>query len=83
MVQEILNLTLKFSAAVDREKIRTIAAENLLKATARKQEMQKQEIQAQLQEKSQELEHLKTELQMLMRIESQQREIIDNFCQDQ
>lgn len=83
LVQDILTLTLKFNADVDREKIKTIGAENLLKSTARKQEMQKQEIQSQLQEKSAELEQLKTELQMLARIEAQQREIIDNFCQDQ
>lgn len=61
----------------------TIGAENLLKATSRKQEMQRQELQSQIEEKRNNLDQLNTEYQMLLRVESQQREIIDNFYQDQ
>lgn len=61
----------------------TIGAENLLKTTSRKQEMQRQELQSQIEEKRNNLDQLNTEYQMLLRVESQQREIIDNFYQDQ
>lgn len=83
LVQQILILTLKFNADVDRQKINTIGNENLYKSTARKQEMQRQELQSQIQEKRTTLDQLNTEYQMLVRAEAQQREIIDNFYQDQ
>lgn len=83
LVQQILTLTLKFNADVDRQKINTIGNENLFKSTARKQEMQRQELQSQIQEKRTTLDQLNTEYQMLVRAEAQQREIIDNFYQDQ
>lgn len=82
-MQQILTLTLKFNADVDRQKINTIGNENLFKSTARKQEMQRQELQSQIQEKRTTLDQLNTEYQMLVRAEAQQREIIDNFYQDQ
>lgn len=83
LIQQILALTLKFNEDVDRQKLTTIAAENLLKATSRKQEMQRQELQSQIQEKRNRLDQMNTEYQMLVRVEAQQREIIDNFYQDQ
>lgn len=83
LVREVLTLTLKFSEEVDREKLNTVSAENMLKATTRGVEMQTQEIQAKLNEKNIELEHLKRELLLLAQVETQQREIIDNICQDQ
>lgn len=83
LVQQILTITLKFNADVDRQKINTIGNENLFKSTARKQEMQRQELQSQIQEKRTTLDQLNTEYQMLVRAEAQQREIIDNFYQDQ
>lgn len=82
LVQEILALTLKFNAEVDRQKLNTIGNENLFKATSRKQEMQRQELQSQIQEKRAKLDQVNMEYQMLVRVESQQREIIDNFYQD-
>lgn len=82
-IQEVLSLTIKFSEEVDREKLSTIASENTLKASTRRVEMETQEIQSQIQEKNMELEHLKRELQLLSQVEAQQREIIDNICQDQ
>lgn len=60
----------------------TIGAENLLKVTARKQEMQRQELQSLIQEKKNKLDQLTTEYQMLLRVEGQQREIIDHFYQE-
>lgn len=83
LIQQILALTLKFNEDVDRQKLTTLAAENLLKATSRKQEMQRQELQSQIQEKRNRLDQMNTEYQMLVRVEAQQREIIDNFYQDQ
>lgn len=83
LIQQILALTLKFNEDVDRQKLTTIAAENLLKATSRKQEMKRQELQSQIQEKRNRLDQMNTEYQMLVRVEAQQREIIDNFYQDQ
>lgn len=83
LIQQILDITIKYNAEVDRQKLTTIAAENLLKSTARKQEMQRQELQSQIQEKRSKLDQMNLEYQMLSRIEAQQREIIDNFYQDQ
>lgn len=82
LVQEILALTLKFNTEVDRQKLNTIGNDNLFKATSRKQEMQRQELQSQIQEKRAKLDQVNMEYQMLVRVESQQREIIDNFYQD-
>lgn len=67
---------------MDRQKLNTIGNENLFKATSRKQEMQRQELQSQIQEKRAKLDQVNMEYQMLVRVESQQREIIDNFYQE-
>lgn len=81
LIQQILDRTLKFNAEVDRQKMITIGAEN--KARARKQEMERQELQSQIQEKRNKLEEMNTRYQMLLRVAAQQREIIDNFYQAQ
>lgn len=81
LIQQILDRTLKFNAEVDRQKMITIGAEN--KARARKQEMERQELQSQIQEKRNKLEEMNTRYQMLLRVAAQQREIIDNFYQTQ
>lgn len=82
-IQDILVLVKKFNEDVDREKLKTIGVENLLKATSRKQDTERQEIQSLIMEKTMELDRLKAEYQMLARIEAQQKEIIDNFYQNQ
>lgn len=82
LIQQVQTLTQKFNAQVDHQKMSTIAAENTLKAISRKQEMERQELRSQIQEKKNKLDQMNVEYQMLQRVESQQREIIENFYQE-
>uniref|UniRef100_A0A1B0CJ22 Intraflagellar transport protein 20 n=1 Tax=Lutzomyia longipalpis TaxID=7200 RepID=A0A1B0CJ22_LUTLO len=83
LIQSFLRVTDEFGAEVEKEKIRTIGIQNLVKNLSKQRESEQQQIQAEIIEKSLELERLKIELQHLQRIESEQQEIMDNFYQTQ
>ncbi|XP_055697039.1 intraflagellar transport protein 20 homolog [Phlebotomus papatasi] len=83
LIQSFIRVAEDFGAEVEREKIRTIGIQNLVKNLSKQRESEHQKIQSQIVEKSLELERLKIELQHLQRIESEQQEIIDNFYQTQ
>ena len=67
---------------MEKEKLRGIGAQNLLKTIAKQRESEQQTYQSEFQEKTLELERLKVEYQHLQRIESEQQEIIENFMQN-
>ncbi|XP_059612034.1 intraflagellar transport protein 20 homolog [Phlebotomus argentipes] len=83
LIQGFIRVADEFGSEVEREKIRTIGIQNLVKNLSKQRESEQQQIQAQIVEKSLELERLKIELQHLQRIESEQQEIMDNFYQTQ
>ncbi|XP_055679052.1 intraflagellar transport protein 20 homolog [Lutzomyia longipalpis] len=83
LIQSFLRVADEFGAEVEKEKIRTIGIQNLVKNLSKQRESEQQQIQAEIIEKSLELERLKIELQHLQRIESEQQEIMDNFYQTQ
>ncbi|XP_055838082.1 intraflagellar transport protein 20 homolog isoform X1 [Episyrphus balteatus] len=78
--QKIFN---DFSKDVEKERIRAISTQNLLKTIAKQRQAEQQIFQSQIHEKSIELERLKTEYHHLQMIESEQQEIINNFVQNQ
>lgn len=81
---ELLNILVhRFSVEIDQEKMRTIGAENALKVLLSRQVRERQEIQSEILERTNELERLKLEHQYFLQVESQQREVIENFHANQ
>jgi intraflagellar transport protein 20 len=60
-----------------------INLQNLANSSAKQKEIEQQQIQTKLIEKTLELDRLKTELQYLQRSETEMQEIFDNFYQNQ
>lgn len=73
----------KYADLVNKEKMKAIGAQNLLKTFSKERESERQKLQAYMTEKSIELERLKIEFQYLQRIEHEQQEIIGNYFQAQ
>ncbi|XP_055373965.1 intraflagellar transport protein 20 homolog [Condylostylus longicornis] len=72
-----------YSLDVEKEKIRAISAQNLLKTIFKQRQIQQQSFQSKIQERTLDLDRLKVEYQYLQRIESEQLEIINNYLQTQ
>ncbi|XP_063984483.1 intraflagellar transport protein 20 homolog [Diachasmimorpha longicaudata] len=64
---------------VERQKMRTIGARNLLRSVSKQREAQKQKIQALIIEKTMELERLRIQYDSLRRIEQEQLETIEHL----
>lgn len=79
MVQEITNLLESFAKQVDQEKMRAINAQNYLNSSSKQKEIEQQQIQTKIIEKTLELDKLKIEYQYLVRVESEQQEIFDTL----
>lgn len=60
-----------------------INQQNLANSSAKQKEIEQQQIQTKIIEKTLELDRLKTELQYLQRSETEMQEIFDNFYQNQ
>ncbi|XP_055613834.1 intraflagellar transport protein 20 homolog [Uranotaenia lowii] len=83
IIEQFSTIVESFASEVDREKMRAIGVQNLLKTFSKQREAEQQQIQSAIIEKMVELDKLKIEFQYLQRIESEQQEIIDNFYQNQ
>ncbi|XP_065369871.1 intraflagellar transport protein 20 homolog [Calliphora vicina] len=68
---------------VEKEKLRAIGTQNMLKTMAKQRQSEQQLYQSKIHEKNLELERLKSEYQYLQRIESEQQELINNFLMNQ
>lgn len=79
MVQEITNLLESFAKQVDQEKMRAINSQNYLNSSSKQKEIEQQQIQTKIIEKTLELDKLKIEYQYLVRVESEQQEIFDTL----
>ncbi|XP_043272284.1 intraflagellar transport protein 20 homolog B [Venturia canescens] len=64
---------------VEREKMKTIGARNLLRSVAKQRESHKQQMQALILEKSMQLERLRVHFDSLKKIEEQQLETIEHL----
>lgn len=60
-----------------------INQQNLANSSAKQKEIEQQQIQTKIIEKTLELDRLKTELQYLQRSETEMQEVFDNFYQNQ
>ncbi|XP_053962390.1 intraflagellar transport protein 20 homolog [Anastrepha ludens] len=72
-----------FAKDVEKEKLRAIGTQNLLKTIAKERQAEQLVYQSKIHEKNIELERLRNEYQYLQRIESEQQEIINNFLLNQ
>jgi intraflagellar transport protein 20 len=64
---------------VDQEKMKAINAQNFLNSSSKQKEIEQQQIQTKIIEKTLELDKLKIEYQYLARVESEQQEIFDSL----
>ncbi|XP_015607499.1 intraflagellar transport protein 20 homolog [Cephus cinctus] len=76
---EFIRIVDTLATEVEKEKMRTIGARNLLRSVAKQRDSQKQQIQALIIEKSTELERLRVQYDSLKRIEMEQLETIDHL----
>ncbi|XP_030387067.1 intraflagellar transport protein 20 homolog [Scaptodrosophila lebanonensis] len=81
--EDFYKTTSSYAKDVEMEKLRAIGTQNQLKTMAMQRQAQVYQNQCQIQERSIELERLKSEYQYLQRIESEQQEIINNFLMNQ
>lgn len=64
---------------VEKEKMKTIGARNLLRSVAKQREAHRQQMQALILEKSMQLERLRVQFDSLKKIEEQQLETIEHL----
>lgn len=83
MIQQFLTITENYAAEVDSVKMRAIGIQNTYETMSKQRESEQQLIQSEIIEKLVELERLKTELQYLQRVESEQQELLHNLQQNQ
>lgn len=83
MIQQFLTITENYAAEVDSVKMRAIGIQNTYETMSKQRESEQQLIQSEIIEKLMELERLKTELQYLQRVESEQQELLHNLQQNQ
>jgi len=72
-----------FAGEVDKMKMLAISTQNLANSSAKQKELEQQQIQTKIIEKTIELDRLKIEYQYLQRVESEMQEVFDNFYQNQ
>lgn len=76
---EFIQLIDQLANEVEKEKMKTIGTRNLLRSVAKERDAQKQQIQAQIIEKSVELERLRVQYDSLKKIEMEQLETIEQL----
>ncbi|XP_066600480.1 intraflagellar transport protein 20 homolog [Prorops nasuta] len=76
---EFINIIDNLANEVEREKMRTIGARNLLRSVSKQRDAHKQQIKALLVEKTVELERLRIEFDSLKKIEQDQLETIEHL----
>ncbi|XP_076232199.1 intraflagellar transport 20 [Calliopsis andreniformis] len=76
---EFIQIIDRLANEVEKEKMRTIGTRNLLRSVAKERDAQKQQIQAQIVEKSMELERLRIQYESLKKIEMEQLETIEQL----
>ncbi|CAD6236897.1 GSCOCG00008285001-RA-CDS [Cotesia congregata] len=77
--KHFINLLDKLATEVEKEKMRTIGARNLLSSVEKQREVQKQKIQAMIIEKTMELERLRVQYDSVKKIELEQLETIEHL----
>lgn len=82
-IQDITTHLEGFAIEVDKQKMLAINQQNLANSSAKQKEIEQQQIQTKIIEKTLELDRLKIELQYLQRCESEMQEVFDNFYQNQ
>jgi intraflagellar transport protein 20 len=82
-IQDITTHLESFASEVDKQKMLAINQQNLANSSAKQKEIEQQQIQTKIIEKTLELDRLKIELQYLQRCESEMQEVFDNFYQNQ
>lgn len=82
-IQDITSHLETFAMEVDKQKMLAINQQNLANSSAKQKEIEQQQIQTKIIEKTLELDRLKIELQYLQRCETEMQEIFDNFYQNQ
>ncbi|XP_054007780.1 intraflagellar transport protein 20 homolog [Hylaeus anthracinus] len=76
---EFIQIIDRLANEVEKEKMKTIGTRNLLRSMAKEREAQKQQIQAQIVERSMELERLRIQYDSLKKIEIEQLETIEQL----
>lgn len=82
-INEITSHLESFATEVDKQKMLAINQQNLANSSAKQKEIEQQQIQTKIIEKTLELDRLKIELQYLQRCETEMQEVFDNFYQNQ
>ncbi|KAH0561527.1 intraflagellar transport protein 20 homolog [Cotesia glomerata] len=77
--EHFINLLDKLATEVEKEKMRTIGARNLLSSVEKQRDVQKQKIQAMIIEKTMELERLRVQYDSVKKIELEQLETIEHL----
>ena len=83
LIQDITSHLETFATEVDKQKMLAINQQNLANSSAKQKEIEQQQIQTKIIEKTLELDRFKIELQYLQRCETEMQEIFDNFYQNQ
>lgn len=83
VIQDITHHLESFATEVDKQKMLAINQQNLANSSAKQKEIEQQQTQTKIIEKTLELDRLKIELQYLQRCETEMQEIFDNFYQNQ
>ncbi|KOC59414.1 Intraflagellar transport protein 20 like protein B [Habropoda laboriosa] len=76
---EFIQIIDQLANDVEKEKMKTIGTRNLLRSVAKERDAQKQQIQAQIVEKSMELERLRIQYDSFNKIEMEQLETIEQL----
>ncbi|CAK9796460.1 Intraflagellar transport protein 20 homolog B [Anthophora plagiata] len=76
---EFIEIIDRLANDVEKEKMKTIGCRNLLRSVAKERDAQKQQIQAQIVEKSMELERLRIQYDSFNKIEMEQVETIEQL----
>ena len=82
-IQDITSHLESFASDVDKQKMLAINQQNLANSSAKQKEIEQQQIQTKIIEKTLALDRLKIELQYLQRSETEMQEVFDNFYQNQ
>jgi hypothetical protein len=72
-----------FATEVDKQKISAIGTQNLANSSVKQKEIEQQQIQMKIIEKTLELDRLKIEVKYLQKCESEFQDIFDNFHRNQ
>jgi intraflagellar transport protein 20 len=83
VVSEIGKNLDSFAYEVDNQKMLAVNTQNLANSSAKQKEIEQQQIQTKIIEKTLELDRLKIELKYLQKCEAENQEIFDNFYQNQ